>query len=226
MRLETMRRAYRPDEKSIRREAILAGARELFLAHTFAQLRMTDLAQCLGLGKGTLYLYFRTKEALFLAVLQTELEAWFAAAVGWLDAHPRGEPAQVARGLAAELLRRPLLPKLQALLHGVLEQNVPMAEARAFARFLQGGVERVGARLERVLPGLAAGDGALYLLRFHGLVIGCQTMASRPPELRAALSDPDMALFDFGFEDVLCGAVVDLLQGMLARVPADAVPVG
>ena len=222
-----MRRAYRPAEKASRRQAILAAALQLFRETPYPDLRMTDLAQRLGLGKGTLYLYFPTKESLFLAVLQAEMGAWFQQAELNLEATKVGsDPVAVAEGLVLELMRRPLLPGLQALLHGVLEQNVPMAEARAFARFLQEGVERVGARLERVLPGLAAGDGALYLLRFHGLVIGCQTMASRPPELRAALSDPDMALFDFGFEDVLCGAVVDLLQGMLARVPADPVPVG
>jgi hypothetical protein len=33
--------------------------------------------------------------------------------------------------------------------------------------------------------------------------------------VRAALQDPDMALFDFEFEAVLRGTAVDLLLGML-----------
>ncbi len=217
-----MRRAYRPEEKALRRQSILAGALALFQETGYPALRMTDLAARLGLGKGTLYLYFPTKESLFLAVLQAEMGAWFERAVVRLEATPAGsDPVAVAEGLVLELVRRPLLAGLQALLHGVLEQNIPAPEAHDFARFLQAGVLRVGERLERVLPGLARGQGPLYLIRFHGLVIGSQLMAARPPVVRAALQDPDMALFDFSFESVLRGTAVDLLLGMLARADLD-----
>ena len=212
-----MRRAYRPEEKELRRQDILAGALELFRDTPYPDLRMTDLARRLGLGKGTLYLYFPAKESLFLAVLQAEMGAWFEHAARRLAATPAGSPPiPVAEGLVQELVARPLLPKLQALLHGVLEQNVPVAEAADFARFLQGGVSRVGGRLEWVLPGLPRGQGAVYLIRFHGLVMGSQLMAARPPTVRAAIQGQDMAIFDFSFEDVLRGAAVDLLLGMLA----------
>ena len=211
-----MRRAYRPEEKELRRQAILTGALQLFQEVSYPALRMTDLAQRLGLGKGTLYLYFPTKESLFLAMLVAEMGTWFDQAAQGLEATPKGsDPVAVAERLVLELVRRPLLPKLQALLHGVLEQNIPVAEALAFARFLQAGVVRVGERLERVLPDLARGLGPLYLIRFHGLVIGSQLMAARPPAVRAALQDPDMALFDFNFESVMRGTAVDLLLGML-----------
>jgi len=212
-----MRRAYRPEEKASRRQSILVGALQLLRETAYPDLRMTDLAQRLGLGKGTLYLYFPTKESLFLAVLQAEMGAWFEQAARKLEAAPAGsEPAAVADGLVDELLRRPLLPGLQALLHGVLERNIPAAEAHDFARFLQAGVVKVGERLERVLPGLARGSGPLYLIRFHGLVIGSQLMSARPPGVREALQDPDMALFDFDFESVMRSTAVDLLLGMLS----------
>jgi AcrR family transcriptional regulator len=213
-----MRRAYRPEEKEMRRQAILAGAQQLFEETPYPELRMTDLAQRLGLGKGTLYLYFPTKESLFLAVLEAELGAWFRQAALGLEAAPAGsDPVAVAEGLVGELMRHPLLPGLQALLHGVLERNIPVAEACAFARFLQAGVVQVGERLERVLPGLAPGQGPRYLLRFHSLVIGSQLMTTRPPAVRAILRDPDMVLFDFNFQDVMRDAAVELLLGMLAR---------
>lgn len=215
-----MRRANLPEEKELRRQSILDCALRMLGAIAYPELRMTDLAQCLGLGKGTLYLYFPTKESLFLAVLQAEMGRWFEQAALRLDATPAGSSAaEVAEGLVLELLRRPLLPGLQALLHGVLERNIPPDRARAFARFLQAGVVRVGERLEQVLPGLARGQGPRYLIRFHGLVIGSQLMAARPPGVRAAIQDADMALFDFSFEGVLRGTAVDLLTGMLSRVP-------
>lgn len=212
-----MRRAYRPEEKEIRRQAILAGTQQMLMETPFPELRMTDLAGRLGLAKGTLYLYFPTKEALFLAVLRTELGAWFDQATACLDAMSTpADPARVAGDLVAVLRRRPLLPRLQAMLHGVLEGNLPEAEALAFARSLQESVQRVGARLERVLPGLGPGRGAEYLTRFHGLVVAGHLLSGRPPAVRAVLQDPDMALFDVRFDAFLGGAAADLLRGMLA----------
>jgi AcrR family transcriptional regulator len=213
-----MRRAYRPDQKETRKQAILAGAIQLFEEMPYAELRMADLALRLGLGKGTIYLYFPTKESLFLAVLQVEMGAWFDGASAYLEAIPAGsEPDTVAQGLVGELLARPLLPKLQALLHPVLEQNVPHGEAVAFARFLQDQVLRVGGLLEQVLADLPTGRGAAYLIRFHALVMGSQLMSSRPPVVQDALREPDLRLFDFDFETVMRGAAADLLTGMLTQ---------
>jgi AcrR family transcriptional regulator len=212
-----MRRAYRPEEKAVRRQDILDAALDLLQQTSYPELRMTDLAQRLGLGKGTLYLYFPTKEALFLAVLQAEMGTWFDRAALRLDSlAPDRDPGEVAAVLVRELLDRPLLPGLQALLHGVLERNIPPAEAHAFAGFLQDGLVRVGRRLERALPGLEPGQGPSYLIRFHGLVIASHLLAARPPVVQGILQDPDMALFDIRFEDHLRGVATDLLLGMLA----------
>jgi hypothetical protein len=45
-------------------------------------------------------------------------------------------------------------------------------------------------------------------------------MSARPPAVRAAIQDRDMALFDFSFRDILRGTAVDLLLGMLSRPEA------
>lgn len=214
--MQPIQRAHRPEQKELRRKAILAGAAKLFRTCRYQDLRMADLAVQLGLGKGTLYLYFPTKEALFLAVLQAEMGAWFKGAEARLATLGTAAGSKaVAEALVAELLDRPLLPSLQALVHGVLEQNVPRAEALAFARFLQDGVTRVGAALERAQPDLAPGRGTEFLLRFYGLVIGSELMSSRPPAVKEALQDPELQVFNFTFETVFSGAVADLLRGML-----------
>ena len=211
-----MQRAHRPEQKELRRQAIMAGAAHLFGLGRYQDLRMADLARELGLGKGTLYLYFPNKEALFLAVLRTEMDAWFQGAARRLEAvRPGEEPARIADGLVRELLDRPLLPGLQARVHAVLEENVPREETVAFARFLNEGVQRVGSCLERTIPELRPGQGAEFLLRFYGLVIGTQLMSARPPALQDALRDPGLGVFEFTFEGIFRGAVVDLLNGML-----------
>ncbi|MFO8024680.1 TetR family transcriptional regulator [Thiohalophilus sp.] len=57
------RKAARPGE-------IVASALELFVEHGFAATRLEDVAHRAGVSKGTVYLYFDSKEALFEAVVR------------------------------------------------------------------------------------------------------------------------------------------------------------
>ena len=52
-----------------RPEEIVAAALELFVERGFSATRLDEVARRAGVSKGTLYLYFESKEALFRAVL-------------------------------------------------------------------------------------------------------------------------------------------------------------
>lgn len=52
-----------------RRSDILAAARAVFLAEGYADVRVTDIATRAGIAAGTLYLYFDSKDAIALALV-------------------------------------------------------------------------------------------------------------------------------------------------------------
>ena len=56
--------------KEARPEEILDAALDLFTEKGFSATRMLDVADKAGISKGTLYLYFENKEAIFRAVVQ------------------------------------------------------------------------------------------------------------------------------------------------------------
>ncbi len=56
-----------------RRQAILDAALDEFTARGFAATRMDDVAVRAGVAKGTIYLYFKDKEALFQELVRTSL---------------------------------------------------------------------------------------------------------------------------------------------------------
>src|SRR5947208_8772182 len=60
--------------KDERRDAIVAIAREAFAADGYAGTSMSSIAARLGGSKGTLYSYFKSKEELFIAVVQSKCE--------------------------------------------------------------------------------------------------------------------------------------------------------
>ncbi len=71
-------RPTRADKSALRRDAILAAALEEFSARGFAAARLEDVAQRAGVGKGTIYLHFQDKEALFQELVTTMLVPFIA----------------------------------------------------------------------------------------------------------------------------------------------------
>jgi AcrR family transcriptional regulator len=61
----------REEKSAARREAILAAALDEFSARGFAAARLDDVAKRAGVAKGTIYLHFRDKEALFQAIIRS-----------------------------------------------------------------------------------------------------------------------------------------------------------
>jgi AcrR family transcriptional regulator len=56
-----------------RREAIIAAAMDEFIGRGFAATRLDDVAKRAGVAKGTIYLHFKDKEALFEELIRTAI---------------------------------------------------------------------------------------------------------------------------------------------------------
>lgn len=88
------------------RDAVTRAALELFLANGYRNTRINDVAARAGVAKGTVYLYFADKQALFAGVLGEVLDKRVTA----LGA---AEPA--ADETVRDFLKRTLLPHLTDL---------------------------------------------------------------------------------------------------------------
>nr|WP_315184146.1 TetR/AcrR family transcriptional regulator [uncultured Albidiferax sp.] len=69
--------AKRARRKEARPGELLAAALDLFVEKGFAATRVEEVAQRAGVSKGTLFLYFPSKEELFKAVVRQSLSARF-----------------------------------------------------------------------------------------------------------------------------------------------------
>jgi AcrR family transcriptional regulator len=90
----------RAQKSAARREAILAAALDEFSLQGFAAARLDDVARRAGVAKGTIYLHFRDKEALFQELIRSVLSPF----VGTLElALKRDVPVRVLIGEVIEL---------------------------------------------------------------------------------------------------------------------------
>jgi AcrR family transcriptional regulator len=65
--------ASRAERAAERRSAIIEAAMDEFIARGFAATRLDDVAKRAGVAKGTIYLHFRDKEALFEELIRTAI---------------------------------------------------------------------------------------------------------------------------------------------------------
>ena len=95
----------RQRRKEARPAELTAAALELFVEKGFAGTRLDDVAARAGVSKGTLYLYFDSKEALFKAVIQEGIVPILEAGAGMVDSFTGGS-ADLLRGVILEWWKR------------------------------------------------------------------------------------------------------------------------
>jgi AcrR family transcriptional regulator len=69
-------RARTAEQKAQRRNAVLEAAEKFFLEVGYEAFSMSNLAKNIGIAKGTLYLYFETREDIFLTLYEKSLVRW------------------------------------------------------------------------------------------------------------------------------------------------------
>src|SRR5260370_20196753 len=96
-------RARKAEDKELRRRAIIDAARAVFAERGLTGFAMAEVAARAGVVKGTLYLYWPTREELLLAVLEELLWAWMAELDARLDdlRAPAGPPRPAGEGWGA-----------------------------------------------------------------------------------------------------------------------------
>jgi AcrR family transcriptional regulator len=211
-------RAIDEAEKNERRGQILHTAAGLFETATFDQVSMLDVARVSGIAKGTVYLYFSTKEELFLALIDQAFDDWFTDLQQRLATLPAGEvPVRIAvfaSKLTNSLQGHRLLLRLLPILHTVLEHNIPDPAARAFKQRLRDQLLRTGEQIEASFSFLRPGQGAALLLDAYAALIGFQSMAEPADGIRRILQEPGMEALVVDGSAALRRLVARLLTGI------------
>ncbi|MCG8492681.1 MAG: TetR/AcrR family transcriptional regulator [Sneathiellales bacterium] len=212
-----LKRATNNQQKEARRDAILDAARTLFLQSGFFDVNMATIARQSGLAKGTVYLYFKTKEEIFLALSTEELSAWLDEVDETLKR--ASSPHSVERlvdQLVDCIARRENMKRLASLLHLVLERNVSFEEALTFKLGLKQRSEVTSRLIEKALPFLKPGQGLDVLMQLHCYVVGWGQMSDPTPTLAEVLEHPDLKPFKIDFKEQLATSLTCFLYGLEA----------
>jgi AcrR family transcriptional regulator len=138
-----------------RREAIIAAGLDEFVARGFTATRLDDVARRAGVAKGTIYLHFKDKEALFQELVRTAL----VPLIGRLTALPMagGSARAIVETFAETFLREVVATRRGAIVRLIMAEGGRFPQLAEF--YFHEVVERGLAGMRKLIEyGIARGE--------------------------------------------------------------------
>jgi AcrR family transcriptional regulator len=197
-------RAITEIERAARRNQILDATLHLlgrWSPHDVSVERVADQA---GIAKGTVYLYFRTREELLLGVFARLQSAWLSRLAETLAHSPgRLDPFGVGRITASTLAASPALLRLFGLSNLLFSGNVSTETHYDFRLRQRREIEEVASVLEERVSGVSRAQACRWLVRIETFLAGLVPRA-QPRELSTrVLERPELSLFAVDLHDEL-----------------------
>ena len=208
-------RARRPEQKELRREAILAAARRLLDRGDVEGATLSEIAREAKISKANCYRYFESREAILLTVILDDARAWATDVDARLAAlsEPKDLDAVVSV-FVAETVDRPRLCMLFSSLWSVLERNVNVDSIAEFKlSFLE--IMTTSIRSTANALTLSTDDAYSFLSYFFYFIAGSWPAANPSAVVAEVLEREEFADHCVDFEPTLRAHTQTILRGML-----------
>ena len=176
--MKRFERARKPEEKELRRRAILTAARELAREVGTIELSLNELGRRSGVSKPNIYRYFESREEILLRLFLAELIDVVAEVEEWLltcENDLRG----VSLCLTRAFLSRKLFCQLLGMIASILEHNLSVEVIAACKLEMHALVAKISASLARALPWLSVAD-ASWVTQSIALYVAALWPAANP----------------------------------------------
>lgn len=213
-------RAMHAEDKEERRQAILDAAERLLLEHPQRIVSVDEVAARAGLAKGTVYLYFPSKEEILLGLHERHCEHFFD---GMVELLTRGKKVEFDDTLAVvhqRIVNEPGFLPLAGVCFGLMEKSIPVEAQRAFKIHLGAWITETAAGLERHFLQLEPGHGFMLLMHSYALIVGLWQMLHPTPIRDAVHAQAELEMFKLDYTTELDSALRALWEGTLNKKSA------
>ncbi|MDP3277118.1 MAG: TetR family transcriptional regulator [Deltaproteobacteria bacterium] len=212
--MSTSKRTQQFEDRQHKHDHILRTARGLLERNPMLDTTMADIAERSGVAKGTLFLYFPTREALMLSMLTIDIVAWFDELDQALEEGGRWTQDRVVHMMAQSVTNKPFFMRLLARLELTFQRAHGTQAAADFNAMLYPRMTKTGELLERRLPFLKAGEGAWLLLHARAQITGLWLMADSPPEVVKVLKESPLNHLFVDFIKEFSASMTAFLRGV------------
>jgi len=213
------KRARSDEDKIKRRMAILKIAWRLYEESGGQLPTVSHIARKAKLSKGAIYLYFRSKEEIYLQLLMDQLRQWVDSGNSLMDGTPGNKSEQESVSIITRyILENPLVVRLGILIQSFFEDNanadIIVENKTQLSNILSDG----GERISFLFPQIPKSDSLKLMLQIYSVISGLWQLASMPEQARSVLVERGVQAFDsnYSYSDMVQQSVHALIKGTIA----------
>lgn len=211
-------RARDGDQKLARKQTLMDAGWQLFLEQ--GQMpSVSQVVQAAGLAKGTFYIYFKTKEELFLELMSGALKEFFEELNDSL-AQKEIDLESYVDLFARKFHKDHMLIKLGALMAGVLEQNTEEDAVKKFKMNLVGQLQKAARSLHERFVVIDEKQAARMILRSYAVLLGVAQLIPSSPVQTRMMQDPALEILALDFSEEAKAILRSLWASALLLSPA------
>jgi AcrR family transcriptional regulator len=210
-------RAIAVEDKESRRQVLLDAVEALYLKHPDRMPNVAEVAEAAGLAKGTVYLYFPTKEEMLLALHERHVAGFFTELMKRVARPGPLDFDDIFAITRDHMIRVPGYLALTSRCFGMMDRETPLEPTLAFKSRVAQVLAPAGAALERHFPALGPGGGVGILLHSYGLIVGLWQLLHPNERFGKAIERPELKLLMRDYELEIEQALRSLWSGTLAQ---------
>lgn len=201
------------EARELRTQQLLDAAVSLWLQHPERIPSVAEVAGKAGLAKGTVYLYFKSKEDLLLSVHARHVQTFFTALIARASRRKKMNFDDMMQLTHEHIVGVPAFLPLATLVAGLRHKGVTQELAEAFDRHVAEQLMAAGELLCRHFPLPDATSGVRLLMRSFALILGLWQLVGSDQPICASPDVTAILLPDYPSE--LDAALRALWQGAL-----------
>ncbi len=200
-----------PELTRARREEIINACAKLYETLTFKDVTIKEIANFTSFTRPSIYNYFRTKEEIFLALLQREYEGWTTDLNSLCREHKTMSRDAFTDAFARSLAERPRLLKLLAMNHYDMEINSGPERLAEFKVVYGNTIRAVDACLKQFFPGMSAEVREGFVLAFFPFMFGIYPYTTMSVKQKEAMKRAKVSFRLMSAYEITYNAVIRLL---------------
>ncbi len=215
MSSRSWKRARKPEQKAVRRDAILRAARALFAELQYDEISLNAIAREAGISKPNIYRYFDTREEIFLAIFTEEQEQLLSSLTQRLKKiRAKDRVSAISKAWVEESLKREVYLNLLPQLATSMERNSSVAQLVEFKSVSERQLEKFIEALSVAHPGMTHENWLLVIQCGFSMMCGLWPLANPAENVVEAMEHPDIHRSPWEFRSVMVQGLSSLIKGM------------
>lgn len=207
-------RARSKNEKKQRKADILAAALKLLLQNK-KTASVIQIATASGIAKGTIYLYFNSKEEIYLTLFQQQWDPLFEK-INSAVTKKNSQIKDITQAIAEYVANNPLFLTLMTACSGMLGRTKEKEVIRSYQQILAKNLEVSGKILHKRF-GLDARNSTNLFLRTYAIIFGMWDVVYMAPVVKQVFAEEKWTDFPNDYQRELQETLCILWNGMINK---------